>query len=122
MPDGGRTRNGSLSEPERSANSIRTRTGATKSPSRRGEDTNSKIVDLIDYSCDVTLAFLSGCLADESRMTFENLRETFLDPVGSSEVPVPINDMMVATFALTFLDIGHRVIAGCVPAISIGQR
>jgi hypothetical protein len=30
--------------------------------------------------------------------------------VASSEVPVPINDMMVATFALTFLDIGHRVI------------
>jgi hypothetical protein len=69
-----------------------------------------KIVDLVDYSCEVTCAFLSGCLADESRMTFENLRDTFLDPVGSSEVPVPINDMMVATFALTFLDIGHRII------------
>jgi hypothetical protein len=70
----------------------------------------SKIVDLVDYSCEVTLAFLSGCLADENRMTFEHLREAFLDPVRSSEVPVPINDMMVATFALTFLDIGHRVI------------
>jgi hypothetical protein len=43
-------------------------------------------------------------------MTFENLRETFLDPVGNADVPIPINDMMVATFALTFLDIGHRVI------------
>jgi Domain of unknown function (DUF5624) len=70
----------------------------------------SKIVDLVDYSCDVTQAFLSGCLGDESRMTFEHLREAFLDPVGSAEVPIPINDMMVATFALTFLDIGHRVI------------
>ena len=70
----------------------------------------SKIVDLVDYSCDVTLAFLSGCLADESRMNFEHLRDAFLDPVGSPEVPVPINDMMVATFALTFLDIGHRII------------
>jgi Domain of unknown function (DUF5624) len=70
----------------------------------------SKIVDLVDYTCEVTLAFLSGCLADESRMTFENLREAFLDPVSSPEVPVPINDVMVATFALTFLDIGHRII------------
>jgi uncharacterized protein DUF5624 len=70
----------------------------------------SKIADLVDYSCAVTLAFLSGCLADESGMTFENLREAFLDPVGRYEVPIPINDMMVATFALTFLDIGHRII------------
>lgn len=69
-----------------------------------------KIVDLVDYTCEATLAFLSGCLADESRMTFENLREAFLDPVKSSEIPVPINDVMVATFALTFLDIGHRII------------
>jgi hypothetical protein len=70
----------------------------------------AKIVNLVDYSCEVTLAFLSRCLEDESRMTFENLRDAFLDPAGSSEVPVPINDMMVATFALTFLDIGHRII------------
>jgi hypothetical protein len=70
----------------------------------------SKIVDLVDYTCDVALAFLSGCIADESKMTFENLREAFLDPVGSAEVPIPINDVMVATFALTFLDIGHRII------------
>jgi Domain of unknown function (DUF5624) len=70
----------------------------------------SKIVDLVDYTCEVTLAFLSGCLADESRMNFENLREAFLDPVSSRHVPVPINDVMVATFALTFLDIGHRII------------
>ena len=34
----------------------------------------SRIVDLVDYTCDVTLGFLSGWyLADESRMTFENL-------------------------------------------------
>lgn len=70
----------------------------------------SKIVDLVDYTCEVTIAYLSSCLADERRMTFESLRSTFLDPVGSPDVPVPINDVMIATFALTFLDIGHRVI------------
>jgi hypothetical protein len=70
----------------------------------------SKIADLIDYSCVVTRAFLVAGLADESLMNFERLREHYLEPVKSAAVPVPINDMMVATFALAFLDIGHRMI------------
>jgi Domain of unknown function (DUF5624) len=70
----------------------------------------SKIADLIDYSCAVTNAFLAAGLADESLMNFKHLREHYLEPAGSAAVPVPINDMMVATFALAFLDIGHRMI------------
>jgi hypothetical protein len=70
----------------------------------------SKIADLIDYSCAVTKAFLIAGLADESLLNFKHLREHYLEPVGSAAVPVPINDMMVATFALAFLDIGHRMI------------
>jgi hypothetical protein len=70
----------------------------------------TKIADLVDYTCAITIAFLSSCLADESRMTFETLRKSYLDPVESAEVPVPVNDVMVATFALTFLDIAHRII------------
>jgi hypothetical protein len=70
----------------------------------------SKIADLIDYSCAVTRAFLVDGLADESLMNFQHLRTHYLEPVGSAAVPVPINDMMVATFALAFLDIGHRMI------------
>jgi hypothetical protein len=70
----------------------------------------SKIADMIDYSCAVTKAFLVAGLADESLLNFRYLREHYLEPVGSSAVPVPINDMMVATFALAFLDIGHRMI------------
>src|SRR6202166_2637456 len=70
----------------------------------------SKIADLIDYSCAVTRAFLVAGLADESLMNFQHLREHYLEPVGSAAVPVPINDMMVATFALAFLDIAHRMI------------
>jgi hypothetical protein len=70
----------------------------------------SKIADLIDYSCAVTRAFLVDGLADESLMNFQHLRAHYLEPVGSAAVPVPINDMMVATFALAFLDIGHRMI------------
>jgi hypothetical protein len=70
----------------------------------------SNIADLIDYSCAVTKVFLVAGLADESLMNFKHLREHYLEPVGSAAVPVPINDMMVATFALAFLDIGHRMI------------
>ena len=70
----------------------------------------SKIVDMIDYTCAISTRYLLACLADESRMTFENLRETFLDPVGSADVPIPIDDVMMATFTLTYLDIAHRIL------------
>jgi len=69
-----------------------------------------KITDLVDYSCDVTLDYMARALADPTCFTFPYLRDHFLDPVDSTEVPVPMNDMMAATFALVFLDIGHRVI------------
>jgi hypothetical protein len=70
----------------------------------------SKIVDMIDYACSVTSAFLLAGLEDESLMNFEHLRQQYLEPASSAAVPVPINDVMVATFALAFLDIGHRMI------------
>jgi hypothetical protein len=70
----------------------------------------SKIADMIDYACMATKQFLSAALADESLMLFKHVREQYLDPTGSAAVPVPINDLMVATFALAFLDIGHRII------------
>jgi hypothetical protein len=70
----------------------------------------AKIADMADYSCRVTREFLLAGLADESLMNFARLRENYLEAVDSVDVPVPINDMMVATFALAFLDIGHRMI------------
>jgi hypothetical protein len=82
--------------------------GEIAAPALAGHE--SKIVDMVDYSCRVTKAFLVAGLADESLMNFKNLRESYLEPVGSGEVPVPINDVMVATFALAFLDVGHRMI------------
>jgi hypothetical protein len=81
-----------------------------------------KIADMVDYSCAVTKAFLVGGLADESLLNFENLRRSYLDPVGSATVPVPINDMMVATFALAFLDIGHRMIRWIRSEVSDWER
>jgi hypothetical protein len=70
----------------------------------------SKIADMVDYSCRVTRDFLVAGLADDSLMNFAHLRAHYLEPNDSAEVPVPINDMMVATFALAFLDIGYRMI------------
>jgi len=70
----------------------------------------SKIADMVDYTCRVSSQFLRKCLEDEGLMTFEHLRGSFLDPIDSEELPVPLNDVMVATFALAFLDIAHRMI------------
>jgi hypothetical protein len=70
----------------------------------------SKIADMVDYSCRVTRDFLVAGLADDSLMNFTHLRANYLEPGDSAEVPVPINDMMIATFALAFLDIGYRMI------------
>lgn len=70
----------------------------------------ARITDLVDYSCDVTLDYITAAMADPSRLSFPYLRERFLDPVGSAEVPVAMNDTMAATFALVFLDTGHRII------------
>jgi hypothetical protein len=70
----------------------------------------SKIADMVDYTCRVSSQFMRNCLEDERLMTFEHLRGGFLDPIDSEELPVPLNDVMVATFALAFLDIAHRMI------------
>ena len=43
-------------------------------------------------------------------MTFDHVRSHFLDSVDPVELPVAMNDMMAATFALVFLDTGYRVI------------
>jgi hypothetical protein len=69
-----------------------------------------KIADMVDYACRVTTQFLKMCLAEERLMTYDNLRQNYLDPANSAAVPVPLNDVMVATFTLTFLDIAHRMI------------
>src|SRR5277367_1199453 len=70
----------------------------------------SKIADMVDYTCRASSQFMRTCLEDELLMTYENLRMKFLDPIDNPTVPVPLNDVMIATFTLTFLDIAHRMI------------
>jgi hypothetical protein len=70
-----------------------------------------RITALVDYSCRVTVEVLEGALRDAHGFTFERLRLEYLNPVSSVRVPISMNEMMFATFALTFLDIGHRITA-----------
>jgi len=69
----------------------------------------SKIADAVDYACAITERFMRRCLSDERRMTYENLRRDYLEPVADPATPVPMNDVMVGTFGLAFLDIAHRI-------------
>src|SRR6201996_975995 len=70
----------------------------------------SKIADMVDYACRVSSQFLRACLADEGLMSYEILRQNYLDPSDNAAISIPLNDVMVATFTLTFLDIAHRMI------------
>jgi hypothetical protein len=63
-----------------------------------------EIADMIDYTCAVTARYLTAALADEDYLTPETLRSDYL--AGG---PVPVNDMMIATFFLAGMDISFRV-------------
>lgn len=68
------------------------------------------IAAMVDYACRLTERFLERSLADESYLTAERLRADYLE--GPAEgLPVPFNRVMVATFFLTGMDLGHRLIS-----------
>jgi hypothetical protein len=70
-----------------------------------------KIVDLIDYACATTSDHVQSALADESRLTFARLRDNYLEATEPDAPPIPFNQVMIATFCLTALDISHRMIS-----------
>jgi hypothetical protein len=55
--------------------------------------------------------YLTRALQEPNLLGFDNLRRLYLEPAGSAQVPVPINDMMAGTFGLVMLDIAYRIIA-----------
>lgn len=69
-----------------------------------------KITALVDYSCKITEAYLEKALADPAFLDFDYMRANLLEGDGPDAIAVPMNDMMAATFALVFLDTGHRII------------
>jgi hypothetical protein len=67
------------------------------------------IAEMADYAFAVTARYLRAGLEDESALNSSSLVSEFLDQ-GSEEGHGTVNQMMVATFFLTGLDISHRII------------
>lgn len=69
------------------------------------------IASLVDYACVVSEPHLERVLNQPALLTAADLRHHLLeakgDAVGAS---VPLNKVMIATFFLVGLDIGHRVV------------
>jgi hypothetical protein len=67
------------------------------------------IAAMVDYSCRLTERFLERALNRPSYLTDATLRRDYLEGPGD-ELPVSFNRVMVATFFLTGMDVGHRLI------------
>jgi hypothetical protein len=67
------------------------------------------IAEMADYACSLTEQFLERVLEDETYLTAANVRRDYLDG-PSDDLPVPVNRIMVATFFLFGMDLGHRLI------------
>lgn len=68
------------------------------------------IANMLDYGCAVTTRYLRAVMADEKLLTGEFLRREFLEAKGGAlGATVPFNNVMIATFFLTGLDISFRV-------------
>jgi hypothetical protein len=68
-----------------------------------------KIADLVDYTCDVTIDLLERARKDHSLLSFARLNDEYFATPPASLLPVPMNDVMFATFGLAFLDIVYRM-------------
>ncbi|MCW3064446.1 MAG: hypothetical protein JWN32_1618 [Solirubrobacterales bacterium] len=67
------------------------------------------IAAMVAYSCRLTERFLERTLDRPSYLTDAALRRDYLEGPGD-DLPVSFNRVMVATFFLTGMDVGHRLI------------
>jgi hypothetical protein len=67
-----------------------------------------KITDLVGYTCATTADYLERAVKNPKLLDFAYLRANLLEGDGPDAIPVPFNDMMAATFALSALDSIHR--------------
>jgi Domain of unknown function (DUF5624) len=68
----------------------------------------SKLADMVEYTLSASLDYMNRALAVPEMLDFAMLRRDYLD-AASDRLPVPMNDVMFATFALAMLDIGYRI-------------
>lgn len=70
------------------------------------------IAELVDYSCVMTERYLERALREPGTFTGEDLRLHYLEAKGDAiGASVPMNAVMIATFFLVGMDIGHRIMA-----------
>lgn len=70
-----------------------------------------RIAQMTDYFCRVALDYLQRVLRDPTALDSELLRSEYLEPTNNPHVPVPLNDLMFATFCLAYMDIVVRISA-----------
>ncbi|KLU25736.1 hypothetical protein EOS_12640 [Caballeronia mineralivorans PML1(12)] len=68
-----------------------------------------KIANLVDYTCGVTIELLARAEEAPALLNFERLNAQYFAASPSNALPVPMNDVMFATFGLAFLDIVYRI-------------
>jgi Domain of unknown function (DUF5624) len=67
------------------------------------------IAAMVDYSCRLTERRLEQALDDPGCLTMAAVRRDYLDG-PAHDLPVSFNKIMIATFFLTGMDLGHRLI------------
>lgn len=71
----------------------------------------ARIAELVDYACSLTERYLHRVLREPDLFTRQDLRDGFLEARNDAAgATVPMNAVMIATFFLVAMDIGHRVI------------
>ena len=72
-----------------------------------GQET--KLTALVDYTCAVSIEMLERAQREPDLMSFDALRDRYFAPLDEHALPVPMNDVMFATFGLAFVDIVYRI-------------
>lgn len=72
------------------------------------------IAAMVDHACALTDRYLTRALSETDYLNAATLRRDFLDAAGQ-DVPVSMNRIMIATFALYALDFTHRLLNGLMP-------
>lgn len=67
-----------------------------------------KLCGLVEYALTSCIDYMQRAYIDPSLLDFETLQRQFID-ADQDWLPVPMNDVMFATFALAYVDIAYRI-------------
>jgi hypothetical protein len=70
----------------------------------------SAIAAMTDYACAISERYLARALEEPGYLSPQSLRDDYLAGTGQPDLPVPCNRIMIATFSLVALELGHRLI------------